>query len=269
MFIDFQGKQIYAEVHGAGEPLVLLNGIMMSTLSWAALVPSLAKFNQVILLDMLDQGQSSKMTETYDISLQADVVKCVLDALGHKKAHIMGASYGAAVAMNFAIQYPDCVDKFILANCVAYASTWLREIGEAWKAARITPETYYYATIPVIYSMDFFGRKADWMAARKKLLCETAFANPVFLDAIERLSSSMYTHDVRDRLHEIKAKTILIGSREDYLTPINEQRYIYDRLEHADFVVMEDCGHAAMYERPEVFVGIMIGFLHTDPIIIP
>ena len=66
----FEGKQIYYELHGEGRPLLLLNGIMMSCRSWAEFGQPLSAQNQLILLDMLDQGRSAKMTEPYDHSVQ-------------------------------------------------------------------------------------------------------------------------------------------------------------------------------------------------------
>ena len=269
MFIEFEGKQIYTEVHGAGEPLVILNGIMMSTLSWAPLVPALAKHNQVILFDMLDQGQSSKMTEGYHICLQAEVLKRVLDELGHQKAHLVSASYGAAVAMHFALKYPERVDKLILANCASYASEWLKQLGAGWMAARNAPEAMYHSAMSVIYSIEFFNKNQAWMDSRRAFLLTHAFRNDEFIDALGRLMHSFTQHDVRDRLGEIRARTMLIGSRDDLMTPVYEQRYIYDRLPNASFfAVIEDCGHASPYEKPDSFLSLVSGFLNTDTVII-
>ena len=75
----FEGKQIYYELHGEGRPLLLLNGIMMSCRSWAEFVQPLSAQNQLILLDMLDQGRSAKMTEPYDHSVQIRLVDALLD----------------------------------------------------------------------------------------------------------------------------------------------------------------------------------------------
>ena len=264
MIVDFRGKNIYVEVYGEGPPIVLLNGIMMSTKSWAPFSGPLSKNNKLILLDFLDQGESSKMTEDYPVTIQADVVKHVLDALKISKAHIAGVSYGAAVAMHFALMYPETVDRLALFNCIPYTSPWLTNIGEGWKAARITAEAYYYMTIPTIYSMGFYNTRTDWFDSRKDFLLENVFSSSVFLDAMERLSNSMSTHDVRDRLFSIGAKTLVVGGSDDYLTPLSEQRYIVERIPNADMVIMENCGHAGMYEKPTIFATLLTGFVNHD-----
>ncbi|MCL2216775.1 MAG: alpha/beta hydrolase [Defluviitaleaceae bacterium] len=262
MIIDFNGKKIYAETHGDGEALVMLNGIMMSTPSWTQFIPALSSRNKLILLDMLDQGQSSRMSEGYDITLQADVLKKVLDELGIKKATICGISYGASVAMNFAIKYPDYADKLILFNCVPYTSQWMRDIGKGWKLARHSPQAYYHTTIPVIYSADFYNHNPEWIAARKEFLMQHVFNNKDFLDAMDRLTDSAVAHDVRDELAGITAKTLLVGSKEDYLTPPQQQKYIRERVPGANLVVIENCGHAAMYEQPDIFTALITGFVN-------
>ena len=68
-YFDFEGKSIYYELHGEGRPLLLLNGIMMSCGSWAEFVEPLSAQNQLILLDMLDQGRSAKTVSYTHLTL--------------------------------------------------------------------------------------------------------------------------------------------------------------------------------------------------------
>ena len=268
MLIPFNDKQIYVECHGEGSPIVMFNGIMMSASSWKPFVSALSKHNKLILLDFIDQGKSGKMSGNYDITLQADAVKCVLDELQIRMAGIAGISYGASVAMNFALKYPSCVEKMVLYNCVPYSSPWLQAVGKSWQLARTSPEMYYYAAIPIIYSMGFYNQNQDWLNARKDFLTGHVFNNQDFLDAMDRLTNSAATHDVRDKLGDIAAKTLLVGGSEDYLTPVSEQKFIQERIPGASLVIMEGCGHAAMYEQPEIFASILTGFINSDSIIV-
>ena len=82
MYFDFRGKQIYFEVHGQGEPLLVLNGIFMNCASWAPLVPVLCRHHRLILVDLPDQGRSDRMPSAYGQALQAEVVSALLKHLG-------------------------------------------------------------------------------------------------------------------------------------------------------------------------------------------
>ena len=77
---DFNGKKVYYEIHGdKGEPILILNGIMMSTGSWKPFVKDFSRNNVMILVDFLDQGQSERMKESYNHKIQVELVDALLD----------------------------------------------------------------------------------------------------------------------------------------------------------------------------------------------
>ncbi|NLC31802.1 MAG: alpha/beta hydrolase [Clostridiales bacterium] len=267
----FRGKTVHYQIKGEGRPLLLLNGIMMSTKSW---LPFESAFqsggNQLLLVDLLDQGESQAMDEAYPLKLQADMLDALLDHLGIPATAVFGTSYGGEVALNLAVHYPQRVSKMVLANTVARTNAWLKEIGEAWIMAADKPEAYYNTTIPVIYSPDFYDRKSDWMKKRKELLVKTAFSNPDFLARMERLTRSAESHDVRQMLDIIDCPVLLIASSQDHITPPEEQEYLAQHIKGAQLVMLPKTGHAAFYERPDLFVSIMMGFInHHDRIVLP
>lgn len=267
----FQGRQVYYELLGRGRPLVLLNGIMMSSRSWK---PFLSAFqnggNQLVLVDLLDQGQSQAMEGDYDIMLQAQMLDALLTHLDIPDAALFGTSYGGEVALNFAVNWPHRAQRMVLANTVARTSAWLREIGQAWNLAADNPEAYYDTTIPVIYSPDFYQRRADWMKKRKEVLTKTAFADPDFMARMQRLTRSAESHDVLGKLSNITCPVLLISCDQDHVTPPEEQALLQSGIRDAQLVLLPRTGHAAFYERPDLFVSIMMGFFnHLENIVLP
>jgi len=263
--ISFKDKQIYYEVHGTGKPLFILNGIMMSTASWVIFLPYLAAHHQVVLLDFLDQGQSSKMAgETYKQDLQVEVVKAVMDNLGFNRINLLGISYGGEVALQFAIKYTAIVDKLLLFNTCAATSPWLHDIGIGWKiaAARHDAELFYHVSIPVIYSPSFYTQNAQWMADRKKLLLSVFDEN--FLGSVTRLIDSAEGYDVVASLPNITADTLVVGSDFDFITPLPDQLAIQQAIRGAKFVEIKNSGHASMYEQPQMFLTLVNGFLSAE-----
>ena len=98
---EMDGRHIYFESHGQGRPLVLLNGIMMSCVSWQPFVEALSANNRLILVDFLDQGKSEKMVgQTYDHGIQVRVVRRLLEHLNLQSACVAGISYGSEVALS-------------------------------------------------------------------------------------------------------------------------------------------------------------------------
>lgn len=164
----YEGKKVFYTAIGEGKPLLILNGIMMSTMSWGAFEKHFTKENKLILVDLLDQGQSDKMTEAFTQDIQVEVVNSLLDELKIDKVSILGTSYGGEVALQFAVKYPNRVHRMVLANTVAKTNAWLKEIGEAWNYAANVPEAYYCTTIPTIYSPRYYDRKKSGWHKEKR-----------------------------------------------------------------------------------------------------
>lgn len=260
------GLDIYYQVDGNlqnGKPtMIILNGIMMSTLSWEMFKESFTKHTNMIRFDMIDQGQSSKVDFNYTQEVQVDILEGLLSYLEVSKVHIVGISYGASIALQYAVKYPKRIEKIVIANVVAKTSPWLKAIGDGWNQVGKSRdgEAYYNITIPYIYSPQFYTKKLDWMENRKKVLIPI-FSNPDFLNAMERLTKSAETHDVVSKLDKITNDTLIISSEQDYLTPIYEQEFIHSKLPYSELVTLKECGHASMYELPTQFASLVLGHI--------
>lgn len=263
-YFDFEGKDIYYETYGEGKPFLVLNGIMMSTASWQVFIPSFSAHNQLILVDFLDQGKSAKMDGPFSQAIQVEVVRSLLDHLGLRRVNIMGISYGSEVALRFAVTYPERLDRLELFNATARTGPWLRDIGDGWNyAANNCGEAYYLSTIPVIYSPGFYTEKKEWMANRREKLTPV-FGNPAFWQSMVRLTNSSRDYDVSDRIGEIKAPTLVVSCEQDYLIPMPEQKFLVEHIPNSEYVVIPNCGHASMYEKPMLFASLALGFLNNE-----
>lgn len=264
MYFDFEGKQVYYEKYGEGKPVVLLNGVMMSTASWKPFIPSLSDNNTLLLLDFLDQGKSFKMTQDYTQDLQVEVLKAFLDHLNLDKASIMGISYGGEVALKFAIKYGGMVDRLLLFNTTARTNDWLKDIGRGWNAVGDTLDghAYYNITIPVIYSSGFYQREIAWMKAREEKLAPL-FSTSVWQASMKRLVNSAENHDCKKDVHKIKNPTLIVTCMEDTLVPKVEQDFLAAEIKNSQYVAVMESGHASMYEKPLTFVALVLGFVNA------
>jgi 3-oxoadipate enol-lactonase len=261
--MEFKGKKVYYETYGQGKPIVLLNGIMMSTSSWQVFREVFSANNQLILVDFLDQGRSDKMEDTpYTQDIQIEVLRALLDELKLEKANLVGISYGGEVALEFAVKYENRIDKMALFNTTARTSPWLRDIGIGWNRSVGDPLDYYCTTIPVIYSPQFYNENNDWMNRRKAFLTGGVFNQKAFMDSMVRLTESAEGHDVTKELSNIKVPTLIVSSENDYITPMAEQKILHEQIKGSELVVLPGTGHASMYERPVLFATLVLGFIN-------
>jgi len=268
-YFTYQNKEMYYELSGEQEKgkevLVILNGIMMSTKSWEPFKEAFSKDFLLLRYDMFDQGQSASLEETYTQEVQVDLLDALFKHLDIDKANIVGISYGASIALQFARKYPNKVKRMIIANGVAKTSPWLKDIGDGWNEVAKTRNglAYYHITIPYIYSPQFYTKQKDWMDKRKELLLPI-FSSEIFLDRMIRLTKSAETHDVSKDLKDIKIPSLIISSEEDYLTPPFEQKYLQEHMPNAKLVMIPSCGHASMYEEPSLFTSLVLGFFTQE-----
>jgi len=237
---------------------------MMSTLSWKMFEGALSASNKLVLLDFLDQGQSDRMTDMeYNQDLQVDVLKALLDHLGLAKVALAGISYGGNVALKFTIAYPSYVDRLMIFNAAAKLGEYLKEIGQNWIMAKDDPAHFYSASIPIIYSSEFYNGKSQWMQERKGILIKHVFNNDSFMDGIVRLIKSTDDYNVEAGLHTITAKTLIVASEHDPITPSTEQKHLHEGIKNSELILLPGCGHASMYERPALFVTLVLGFANS------
>ncbi len=259
MFLKDPG--IYYEVHGKGDPLVLLNGIMMNTLSWEDHIRQLKDRYKLIIYDMRDQGQSDLLEEGYDIDIHTEDLKKLLLHLGIEKTDMLGLSYGGQVALIFALRYPEMLNRLVLANTTSHVDQYLLALGQMWKraAALYDGEAFFDLALTPIYSRTFYNEHFDWLADRRKMFGE--FLTKPWFDGFIRLASANATYDVRDQIANLSHPTFLVAAEQDIITPYTQMLDMSKQIADCRIVCIPDTGHAAFLEKIDTFCSLIKGFL--------
>ena len=122
-YASVNGLEMYYEIHGTGQPLVLLHGAFSAIgTSFGELLPQLAKTRQVIAFEMQAHGRTADIDRPLSLEQMADDTAAALRQLGIERADIFGYSMGAGVALQVAIRHPEVVRKLVLAS-VTYNSS--------------------------------------------------------------------------------------------------------------------------------------------------
>jgi pimeloyl-ACP methyl ester carboxylesterase len=258
--IKIKEYELYYESYGEGEPVVFLNGIMMSSLSWRPFVESFDGLN-LILLDLIDQGQSSKAKEDYDQEIHVDFLKEFIDKMNLKRIHLFGVSYGGEVAQRFALKYPDSLLTLSLSNTTSYTTRIMKDIEALWDYVGGTYDghLFFKATMPFIYSHKFYEDNWQWLKRREDLFCSTF--TPDWYEGFRRAARSASNLNITNCLEEIRVPSLIIGSDLDIITPLNYQYEIKEKIKDSRMIIIKDAGHAAMYEKPYEFTSALKGFL--------
>ena len=122
--VAIHGMQMYYEVSGAGDPLIVLHGAYMNIPAMGAIIPRLAQTHRVYALELQGHGRTTDIDRPITYPNLADDVAAFMDSVGLQKADVFGYSMGAATGLQLAIRHPDKVNKLVSASGGYDASGW-------------------------------------------------------------------------------------------------------------------------------------------------
>lgn len=126
--VEVNGMQMYYEVSGQGDPIVVLHGAYMSIPAMGEIIPRLAETHQVFAIEMQGHGRTTDIDRPITYENLADDVAAFMDAVDLRRADVFGYSMGAAAGLQLAIRHPDKVDQLIAASVSYDESGWQPEM---------------------------------------------------------------------------------------------------------------------------------------------
>lgn len=144
------GTEVYYEVYGNGEPIVLLHGAYYTIeMNWGQLIPELAKTRKVIALELQGHGHTPYSDRKLSRETLASDVEKVMDHLKIDSADVVGYSFGGQIAYQFAIQSPKRLKNLVIISSVYKTEGWIPEISGVFK--QMKPEFFANSPLQVAY----------------------------------------------------------------------------------------------------------------------
>lgn len=138
-YASVNGLKIYYEIHGTGEPLILLHGGVGASDMFSLVVPILSLSRQVIAVDLQGHGRTVDIDRPLRYELMAEDIAALMKFLGVERADLIGYSLGGGVALRTAIQRPEALRKLILISAPCKKDGWYPEVLAAM--AQLGPES--------------------------------------------------------------------------------------------------------------------------------
>ncbi len=254
--INLGTTEIYYEIHGQGDPLLLIHGLGSSSRDWEYQIPIFSKHFQTIAIDLRGHGQSGKPPGPYTMNVFAADTAGFLRGLNIPSAHILGISLGGMVAFQLVLDFPKLVQSLVIVNSVPdLIAHNLRDRISYWQRILIT-RLFGMQRMGRVLAERFFT--APEQEEIRELFVQRWAENhkPSYLASLK----AAYGWSVLERLGEIQAPTLVIGAEGDYFS--NEDKKEYTRLiPNAKLVIIENSRHALPAEKPEEFNSTVEDFL--------
>ena len=265
---NVNGTNIYYEVHGQGEPLVMIMGFGGGCRGWYFQMRVFKKHYRVIIFDNRGIGKSDKAMESYTIRTMASDTLGLMDNLGIEKAHVLGMSLGSLVAQEIAIEHPERVMKLILA-CASIGETEEDDMNERMvKAFKVKegPDGVDLRSVNFEEAMDTVVALSFNKRLYRMLLTPMSkvYVKMVGVEGHFRQIEAVMGYNTLDRLHRIKAPTMVLTGTEDKIIPPKYSEQIASLIPHARLVKVEGGSHALNIEMRSRFNKEVLEFLQGD-----
>jgi pimeloyl-ACP methyl ester carboxylesterase len=272
-FVEVEGVRLHYLSRGAGRPVVLLHGNSGFAHDFASVLESVdGREFRALAFDRPGHGFSERPAQDGAMSSQARLIRGALDALGVRRPLLVGHSWGAALALTYALQYPDDAAALVLLAPAVYAEDVMYE------AQRILVE------IPVLSEL-FIRASETFIRTEIKRNLERAFSpDELPLDYL-RAAESLWTRPshvrafmqdeygynpavelLAPRYSKVGVPTLIVTGDADGL--VNPERHAYPlhgEIGHSELVILQAAGHMLPHTRPEAVVKALRSAAQASP----
>lgn len=260
--IDVEGLRIAYERTGSGPPVMLVHGYVGDgRTTWRHQIDGLSDEFTVVVWDAPGAGHSADPPEGFGMVGYADCLASFLGALGLGPVHVVGLSFGGAVALELHRRHPSIARTLVLAS--AYAG-WAGSLPAAVADARLqqalrlsefSPEEFVATLLPTMFTSSV--SQADVEAFRAAM---EAF-HPVGFRAMARASAE----DLRDALPAVGIPTLLVYGDKDERAPLGVAEDLHSAIPTSRLVVLPGVGHVCNIEAAQAFNREVRAFLTQHP----
>ena len=257
----------YLEAGSGSGTVVLIHGSgpgVTAYSNWRLVLPALGEDFHVLAPDMVGFGYSDRPDDVeYNVQTWADQTVGFMDAMGIKKAHLVGNSFGGAIALRIATQHPERVDQLVLMGSMGVDFPITEGLDTVWG---------YEGTIDSMRNvLDFFAYSRDLVNEELAQVRYEASVGPGFQEAFsamfpaprQRWVDAMSTPEAE--ISKLTHRTLVMHGREDKVIPVSNSYKLEGLIDNADLAVFSHCGHWSMIERTADFNRLVRDFFLGKP----
>jgi len=237
----------YIETKGGEETLLLLHGLFGALSNFGGIIDHFSKTHNVVV-PMLPIFELP--IRKVSVSGLVDHVARFVEYKGYDKVHVLGNSLGGHISLLYVLASPDKVQSvFLTGSSGLFESamgTSFPKRGDYEFIRKKTEDTFFD---PSVASKELVDEVYDIVNDRNKAIRIIATAK------------SAVRHNLGDKLHQVKAPTLLVWGKEDNVTPAFVGEKFHELIENSRLVFVDQCGHAPMMEHPEIFNKALGDFL--------
>ncbi len=263
--VEVNDIKIYYEVHGTGEPLLLIEGLGYATWMWYRQLEEFSRDFRVIIFDNRGVGKSDKPDIPYSIEMMAADAAGLLRALDIQQAHVLGVSMGGFIAQALAIGYPELVHTLILVCTSHGGRRAIPAPPETIKAMLneegLPPREALRQAMRPAFGPGYLAQHPEEL----EKIIEWRLAEPTPRYAWQRQFNAILGADLEGKLSEIQAPTLILTGDADRVVPMANSERLHKAIADSVLEVFPGGGHLFFLEQAPAFNRRVLEFLKGHP----
>lgn len=245
------------KVEGKGESLVFVHGLSDSLLYWEFLAANLKNDYEVIRFDLRGHGESELGSDEITVDTYIEDLNNLLDELNVSNVNLIGFSLGGAIALEFALRYPDKVDSLVVMSGFCKADEHLENIFNQFKnALNMGFEEFYDFILPMVLCPEVIDDNHEDLEMLKELTSKTADTK-AYIKAIDAFAD----FNIGDELSKINVSTLVLAGKYDDITLLSSQQELKEKIRDSKLIVFDDVKHNLLIgKNNEEILGILKKF---------
>ena len=249
------------QIHGEGQPLIILHGLFGTLENWGSQIKALAKHFQVIAVDLRNHGRSEHSNEMNYQLMAADIHQLTQD-LDITKAHILGHSMGGKAAMQLALNNPSVIDKLIIVDIAPV--TYSAHHEEVFKGLHAVDLVSLKSRSDADKQLSQFIPEVGVRAFLLKNLYRTEEKTFAWRMNLETLYTKYADISAAPHGTPYPSTTLFIkGGNSNYMVPAYKDAVI-TLFPKAKYTIIKDAGHWPHAEKPEAFSKVVVNHLLNE-----
>ena len=260
-FAAINGAHLYYESAGTGPPLLFVHAGICDSRMWDDQFAHFARHYRVVRYDMRGYGQTAAVDGPF--AHHHDLYG-LLKHLGIARTHLLGCSMGGSACLDFALAYPDMVDRLILVGSAPSGYQTKRPLPAQLAAVDAALERGDFATAAELETqiwVDGIGRTPEQVAPAIRDLVRAMNMIALQNEVLDLGQPQPLDPPAAQRLAEVQAPTLLLIGDLDQPRTLDAIEFMAERLPNARKVVMSGTAHLPNLEQPEHFNAIMLDYL--------
>ncbi len=256
--VDLEGVSLHYVEAGSGSPVVLIHGIGGDHRDWLLQLNTLSKHFRVLAVDLRGHGLSSR-AESYTMrDFASDIFKFIRVVCGGK-AHVCGISMGGMVSLQLAVDYPQAVCSLTLVDTSACVDPETVKCVSAWVRLYLQSgfEAYFEQLVKGVFHHRFVQENPSFIRNLKEIVSKRD------LSSLIDVARGTANFDLRDKLGMIKQPTLIVHGENDTVIPLRQAYVLREGIPNVKLVVLKECGHAPIVEKPGEFNSLLLEFLRS------